>query len=271
MKNIKNVFNVKVGKTNHLLIAGDCKEKLNEVKDKVDLIITDPPYNLGVDYGKTFKDRMPDKEYFDYITERLELALDKLKDNGSMYLIAYPEICAKLLNKLEDKVILRRWITWHYPTNIGHSKNNFTRSHRTILFLTKGDKYKFNRESALLPYKNPTDKRVRELIKHGSVGRMMYDTIFEDDIKKSNFSEDILKFDLMKNVDINRQSWHACQLPLGLLSLLVKVSSNPGDTVMDPFAGTFSVSLISAKLGRNSIGIDINKNYVKKASERLTD
>ena len=262
----------------HRLISGDCINGLDKLKDKVDLLLTDPPYNLGIDYGKTFKDRMPNKKYFDYLTERLNKALDTLKIGGTAYIIAYPEICARLSASFLDfndtlaakeKIVLRRWITWHYPTNIGHSKKNFTRSHRAILFLTKGKKYTFNRENALLPYKNPTDKRVKKLIAKGSPGRMMYDTIFEDDIKISGFPNDILKFNLLKNVDKNRQIWHSCQLPLNMLALLIKLSSNVGDTVLDPFAGTFSTSLVAANLNRNSIGIDINPNYVKFGEKRL--
>ena len=65
-----------------------------------------------------------------------------------------------------------------------------------ILFFTKTSKYTFNRNSALLPYRNPKDIRIRNLVKNGSKGRMMYDTIYPGDL---------LKFNLMKNINKNRQ------------------------------------------------------------------
>lgn len=251
--------------TTHTLLVGDCLNRANEIpKNSVDLIITDPPYNIGLDYGD-FKDRMKEENYLKYVVERLEKSAELLKETGSIYIITYPEIAAQLFLALKNKLKFRRWITWHYPTNIGHSKKNFTRSQRTILFFSKNNKYTFNRQKALRPYKNPTDRRVRELIKNGSKGRMMYDTIFNEDLS------DILKFDISKNVSKERQKGHPCQLPSSLLKLLMLVSSNKHDTVFDPFAGTFTTSAVAAKLNRNFVGIDLERKYIDIGLKRLKE
>lgn len=168
---------------------------------------------------------------------------------------------------LKPKLTFRRWLTWHYPTNIGHSRKNFTRSQRAILFYTKtkSSNYVFNRKEILMPYKNPTDKRVSELIKNGSKGRMIYDAEIDQKITQDDF----IKFNLFKNVEKERQKWHLCQLPLELLSLFVRVGSNKNSIVFDPFAGTFSLSKVASDLDRNSIGIDINPKYRVLGMKRI--
>ena len=268
MKN-KFVINVKTRpNTNHTFLVGDCLERLNELSNKVDLIITDPPYNIGLNYG-VFKDSMKENEYFDYVEKRIEKAASLLKDSGSIYIITYPEIAAHILLYFKNNLKFRRWITWHYPTNIGNSKKNFTRSQRTILFFTKSDRYIFNKKWALRPYKNPDDKRIRKLIKNGSKGRMMYDTIFDSDLNELKDFTDIFKVNILKNVSKDRQNWHPCQLPLSILRLLIFISSNTKDTILDPFAGTFSTSMAAMQLGRNSIGVDVNVDFVKLGMKRL--
>ena len=89
---------------------------------------------------------------------------------------------------------------------------------------------------------------------------MAYDALVPDDF---------LKFNLMKNIDKDRQKWHKCQLPFDLLELLIQISSNKNGVVLDPFAGTFSLGFVASRLGRNSVGIEINPKYVKKGLERI--
>lgn len=281
--------------TTHALLQGDCIEMTDEIpKESVDLVITDPPYNIGLNYG-VFKDRMKKEDYFQYIQERLRKSAEVLKKTGSIYIISYPEIAARLLPFLEDELKLkfRRWITWHYPTNIGHSKKNFTRSQRTILFLTKGDRYKFNRKNATQPYKNPNVDKIKELIEKGKIGRISYDGLKHIDlaeafkiqkdlsgiVRMNSELSDFIEMNLLKNVSkdrmrninkrIPKKKQHPCQLPLDLLRFLIKISSNEGGIVLDPFAGTFTTSAAATKLNRNSIGIEKNPRYVKMGKRRL--
>mgnify|MGYP001611913040 CR=1 FL=1 len=66
-----------------------------------------------------------------------------------------------------------------------------------------------------------------------------------------------------------RKKDHPCQLPLGLLELFIKVSSNKGDVIFDPFAGTFTTSLAAGKLGRNSIGVELNYKFLNFGIRRI--
>ena len=86
-----------------------------------------------------------------------------------------------------------------------------------------------------------------------------------------NYRTDILDINLLKNVSKDRlNKEHPCQLPLALLRILIKVSSNQSDTVLDPFAGTFTLSQVAKELNRNSIGIEINPDYIKLGIKRLS-
>ena len=85
-------------------------------------------------------------------------------------------------------------------------------------------------------------------------------------IIQSNY--DVFQFNLVKNVS-KEKTLHPCQIPISLLKIFIKASSNIGDTVLDPFAGSFSTCAAAKELGRNSIGIDINPYYVEIGRERL--
>ena len=274
-KNIKKT--IKKNGVTHIFITGASLKVLKLFSENsIDLIITDPPYNIGLDYGPYYKDKKRKYEYISWCKKWLEEIPRILSNKGSFYLISYPEINARLLPFIEDELKLKfkRWITWHYPTNIGHSKRNFTRSQRSILFFTKTNNYTFNRQYIIQHYKNPEVWKIKKRLKEGSKGRTSYDVLKLLDIielaEKSEGLIDILEINLLKNVSKDRfNKQHPCQLPLALLKIFVKVSSNEEDILLDPFAGTFTLSAVAAQLKRNSIGIEINPEYVKLGLKRL--
>jgi len=285
MKNIlKNIPKNRIkilqkNKTIHTLINGDSSNILKKISDKsIDLIFVDPPYNANLQYGKYYNDNLSWDEYYKQAHNWFKEYKRILKPTGSLYLINYPEINARLLPYFEDtlKLKLKRWITWHYPTNIGHSKKNFTRSQRSILFLTKSNKYTFNKKNILQQYKNPNVEKIKKLIENGRKGRVAYDALSFLDIIDMKFTEgnknlfDVHDINLLKNVSKNRlNKEHPCQLPFELIRRFIKVSTNKNNIILDPFAGTFSTSFIASELGRNSIGIEINPNYVKLGYKRF--
>jgi DNA modification methylase len=176
-----------------------------------------------------------------------------LKKKGSLYLFNYPENNAYLMPFLDKKLIFKRWMTWHYPTNTGMSPTNFTRSQHSILFYVKSKQAVFNKDDIAEPYRNPTDKRILERIKNGSRGRTPYD---------------VFHFNLVKNVS-KEKTEHVCQLPEKLVEIFVKASSNKGDLVFDPFMGSGTVAAVAKKLGRNYLGCEIDKKYCKIIEKRL--
>ena len=251
---LRNIYYKEKMKTEHNIICGDSVEKLKELKnDSVDLIVTDPPFNIGKDYGK-YKDDLHKSEYLEWCKKWLSECIRVLKDGGALYLFNYPENNAYLMPFLDKHLTFRRWMTWHYPVNTGMSPTNFTRSQHSILFYIKGKKAKtFNKHEIAEPYRNPNDKRILERIKNGSKGKTPYD---------------VFQFNIVKNVSKDKTP-HPCQIPKDLIKIFIKASSNKGDLVLDPFGGSFTTSVASKELDRHSISIEINEEFCRIGKERL--
>ena len=240
--------------TEHKLLIGDCLEIMKSMpSESIDVVITDPPFNIGKDYGGVYEDKKKFSEYIEWCKTWLAECIRLLKPTGSLYLFNYPENNAYILPFLQEHMIFRRWMTWHYPTNTGHSKTNFTRTQHSIIFCTKTKKAIFNKDDIAEPYKNPTDKRIKERLKNGSKGKTPYD---------------VFQFNLVKNVSKDKTP-HPCQIPTPLIKVFIKASSNERDTIFDPFGGSFSTSASAKELNRNSISIDINPKYVDIGKKRL--
>jgi DNA modification methylase len=227
-----------------------------EIPDEsVDLIITDPPFNIGKKYDSKFNDNKKHDKYINWCEEWLTECVRILKPTASLYLFNYPENNAYLLPFLNKKMIFKRWMTWHYPTNTGMSPTNYTRSQHSILFYTKTKNATWNKKDIAEPYRNPTDKRIKERIKNGSNGKTPYD---------------VFQFNIVKNVS-KEKTEHICQLPLGLIEIFVKSSSNPGDLVFDPFMGSGTTAAAAKALGRNYIGCEISARYCEIIEDRLKE
>jgi len=213
----------------------------------IQTVIVDPPYNINFNYGKNFKDNIDPDEYKQLIYDVSNLSYKSTKDDSSMFIINYPEIVAELFQTLkETEWNIHQLISWVYPSNIGHSKSKFTRAHRSILWLVK-ENPKVNINAVTQPYKNPTDRRVRELIKSGRNGTHLYDW---------------WEINLVKNVSKDKKQY-VNQIPSEVLRRLILTTTEPKDIVLDPMCGTGSAAIVAAMLKRSGIGIDINPDLKK--------
>ena len=246
-----NGHNVSMNTTNTM----DCTVGMARLPhESVDLIFADPPYNLGVDYGNGASlDRH--NAYYDWCSEWFRAVERILIPGGAFYLLHNPEQCADLLPRLRAlRFKLQRWIVWHYPTNIGQSPDNWTRSHRAVLFLTKGDKPAyFDGLADPQAYRNPTDKRIQENLKNRP-GVVPYDVW--------------LDYNLVKNVSNDKTSWPN-QIPVALVERIVKVSCPPDGIVCDPFMGSGTTAVAAAKNGRRWIGFDTMVESKTETEKRL--
>ena len=219
----------------------------------IQTVIVDPPYNINFNYGKNFKDNIDPEEYKQLMYDVADLSYKSTKDDSSMFIINYPEIIAELFQTLKKTDWnIHQWISWVYPSNIGHSKRKFTTAHRTILWLVK-DNPKVNIDAVTQPYKNPTDKRVRELIKAGKKGTHLYDW---------------WEINLVKNVSKDKKQY-VNQIPSEVLKRLILTTTDSKDKVLDPMCGTGSAAIEAAKLKRKGVGIDINSELIKIWKEVL--
>ena len=106
------------------------------------------------------------------------------------------------------------------------------------------------------PYKNPEDKRVKQLIHGGSTGTSLYEWF--DDI------------DLVKNVS-NEKNMHPCPIPEKLIERIITLTTNDYDTVLDPFMGCGTVPAVAKKMNRKYIGYEIDTTYYQQAVKRVSN
>jgi DNA modification methylase len=213
----------------------------------IQTVIVDPPYNINFNYGKNFKDNINPEEYKALMYDVLDLSFKSTKKDSSMFLINYPEIIAELFQTVKlTKWNIHQWISWVYPSNIGHSNRKFTTAHRSILWLTK-EEPKIYMDRVTQPYKNPKDKRVKKLIESGKTGTNLY-----------NWWE----INLVKNVSKDKESY-VNQIPREVLRRLILATTDKRNIVLDPMCGTGSTLLAARDEGRSGVGIDINADLKK--------
>jgi site-specific DNA-methyltransferase (adenine-specific) len=233
---------------------GDIMHVLKNLPDNsLDMIFGDPDYNVGIKYNENNYT----KKFDDYISWYIELAKESmrvLKPDGNLYMLNYPKQNAHLRVKYLDLHFpnINEYV-WVYNTNVGHTPKRFTTAHRSILHVRKSADNKFFKDAVALPYKNPTDKRVRANIANGSKGRMPYSWF---------------DFNLVKNVSKEKTS-HACQIPQKLTEMLVKASTKPGDVVLVLFGGSGAEIDVCKNLDRQFISAEIDKKYCDIINDRL--
>lgn len=239
---------------NQAIIHGDCLEQLSTIStNTIDMVLTDPPFNIRKKY-RSYNDNRKFKDYIEWCHVWLGECIRVMKDGAALYLFNYPENNALLFPFLNEKLTFKRWMTWHYPCNTGMSPTNFTRSQHSILFYIKGTApICFNKSDISVPYLNPTDKRIKLLMEKGSKGKVPFD---------------VFHFNIVKNVSKDKTD-HPCQIPVPLLEIFIKASTRPGDTVLDPFAGSFSTAAACQKNNRNSINIEMDAVYCEIGRRRL--
>jgi DNA modification methylase len=229
--------------------VGDALNLFKQIPDKsVDLIIADPPYNLGKNYGNN-SDFKVFEDYIEFSKDWLKEAHRVLKDNGTIYVFMGVRFISYIYDILERdlKMELNSWITWFYTQGIGKLKG-FSPRHDDILMFNKSSKFTFNLDEIKIPQKY---YRARNNMRGANPGN-------------------VWEFSHVHYSNKNRQN-HPTQKPEGLIERMILASSNEGDTVLDPFAGSGTTLRVSQQLNRNSIGFEISSEYVKMTQERLAE
>ena len=222
-------------------------------EDSLDMVYGDPDYNVGIKYaGKKYTTRW--NEYIDWYIELARESLRVLKPTGNLFMLNYPKQNAYLRVKfLDDNAYHVHNYIWAYNTNVGHSPKKFTTAHRSILHATKSKDNHFYKDQVAVPYKNPTDKRILNNLANGSKGRMPYSWFY---------------FDLVKNVSKDK-TFHACQIPLALVEMLIKSCTQQKDDVFILFGGSGSEIILCENLKRNFISCEIHPDYHRMILDRL--
>ncbi len=258
---------------------------------KFDIIIADPPYNIGKDFGVT-KDEMPLDEYVSWSISWIQSCLKRLNPNGVMYVYGFPEIIAHIA--VNFPINKQRWLAWHYTNKNVPGLRFWQRSHETILCMWTGTKPKLDvdaiRESYTAAYRNcigkprkPTKGRysngATETIYNGhDNGALPRDVIKQPALsggagrKERVFvcktcDDAIFLPEELKEHDDHEIEKHPTQKPLNLTKrLLLSVGRNEQTSVLIPFAGTGSECVVSQRLGMSFVGFELSPRYTRFAT-----
>lgn len=251
------------------VIVGDCVKEMKKLEPgSVDLVFADPPFNIGMKYDE-YKDSKSRSEYLRWTSEWLQAAVATLKPHGSLFIASGDEFVAELKVRADELGLhLRNWIVWHYTFGVACTKK-FNRSHTHLLYFAVDRKnFTFNTKEVAVPSARQTvyaDKRAN------STGKTPDDTwVLRPQEADWAFSgnDDTWYYPRLCGTFRERQN-HPCQMPESVLDRIIRVASNPGDLVLDPFAGSGTTLAVAKKQGRRFIGIELSKGYVKQIRDRL--
>ena len=258
--NKKKVFTAPLGSSAEGAAFSDIF-KAKDIKDEwVKSIEYENPelhaYLVGV---KTFSNQY-NYCYLVYMAVRLIECHRILKDDGSLYLHCDPTM-SHYLKIVMDCVFgeknFRNEIIWHYATG-GASRHFYAKKHDVLLFYSKQQGYRFNPEAARM-HRTP---EVLRRLRSGSPNA----TRAESETKLPvDVFDDIQALNAMAKERIG----YPTQKPLALLERIIKISSNAGDVVLDPFCGCATTCVAAEKLGRQWLGVDVSHQAYELVNQRL--
>lgn len=243
-------------------ITGDAFRVLPKMPNHfADLALVDPPYNLNKRYnGLNFK-KTTSSKYEDFTQRWIKALLPKLQAHASVYVFADWATSMVLAPVLARYFTIKNRITWQREKGRG-AKSNWKNGMEDIWYLVCDPQhYTFNvdavrqRRQVIAPYReNGKAKDWQETAQ----GRFR-------DTMPSNFWDDIS----IPYWSMAENTGHPTQKPEKLLAKLILASSNPGDLVLDPFAGAGSSLVTAKKLGRHYVGVEQSKLYTAWGAYRL--
>ncbi|KVE32403.1 DNA-methyltransferase [Burkholderia sp. TSV86] len=223
----------------------------------IDLIVADPPYGLGKDYGNDSDKRSADA-HLAWTREWLGLAIPKLKPSGSLYVFCTWQYAPEIFSFLKTKLTMVNEIIWDRRVpSMGGTTRRFTSVHDNIGFFAVSKSYYFDLDPVRIPYDAETKKaRSRKLFEGSKWLELGYNP-------KDVWSVSRLHRQHAERVD------HPTQKPLEIIERMVLASCPPGGRVLDPFMGSGTTAVACARQRRDFIGYEINESYCEIARARV--
>ena len=229
--------------------------------EKMKLIVTSPPYNLG----KSYESKAPLEVYLEEQREVIDECVRLLHPQGSLCwqvgnyveegeIIPLDTLLYPIFKRLGLK--LRNRIIWHFGHGL-HCTNRLSGRYETVNWWTKGDRYTWN----LDPIRTPSKYPGKRYFKGPNVGKLSGNP-------KGKNPSDVWIFPNVKSNHPEKTS-HPCQFPVELVERLVLSMTNPDDAVFDPYMGVGSSVIAALMHDRKAYGCDIVPEYVKIAHERI--
>lgn len=242
----------------HQIIHGDVLTAMKTIDtESVDLIFADPPYNIGKDFDG-LKEQWSEESFLEWCYEWLDECYRVLKKNGTFYLMNSTENMPFLDIWCRRKFHIKSRIVWTYDSSGVQAKNYFGSLYEPILMMTKSkNDYTFNHKDIMVEAKTGAK---RKLIDYRKNPPQPYNT--------KKVPGNVWEYSRVR-YRMNEYENHPTQKPEALLERVITASSNVDDIVLDPFSGSFTTCATAKRLGRKSIGIEINEDYTKIGIRRL--
>jgi site-specific DNA-methyltransferase (adenine-specific) len=264
---------------------GDCLEITKAVPDgTIDLVYLDPPFFTQKVQKLSTRDRtkefsFSDKwksadEYADFLLIRLKEFRRVLTSTGSIFFHCdnnASHIARLLLDEVFGQSMFRAEIIWHYR-RWSNSQKTLMPSHQNIYFYSKTDNYKFN--TIYESYSPSTNvDQILQKRKRDEFGKSVYardenGTPISNGDKRGVPIGDVWDIPFL-NPKAKERVGYPTQKPILLMERIIQISTDVGDTILDPFCGSGTTLLAAELLNRNCVGIDISSEAVKLTKERL--
>ena len=247
----------------------DCISGLKKIKNNsVDIIICDPPYNIGKDFGNN-SDKQDMTKYLEWCDNWIKECIRILKPSGTLYIYGFSEILSFIRVRIDINV---RWIIWHYTNKVTPSLNFWQRTHESILCCYK-EKPIFNRDNVREPYTENFLKNSVGKVRKSTKGRFSNgenETIYTAH-ENGALPRDVIKISaLAGGAGKKERVDHPTQKPLELCKKLIDASKNDENTLLVvPFAGSGSECVAAKKENINFIGFEINTKYIDICNDKL--
>ncbi|MDP3842471.1 MAG: site-specific DNA-methyltransferase [Oxalobacteraceae bacterium] len=226
--------------------------------DSIDLIVADPPYGLGKDYGND-SDKMEADAYLRWTEQWIDAALPKLKASGSLYIFLTWRYSPEIFVMLKQRMTMLNEIIWDRRVpSMGGSIRSFSSVHDTIGFFARQKGYYFDLDAVRIPYDAETKKaRSRSIF----VGAKWLELGYNP--------KDVWSVSRLHREHPERAE-HPTQKPLEIVERIVRASCPPGGVVLDPFMGSGTTAVAAQRCGRDFVGFELNPAYCAIIDARLT-
>lgn len=262
------------------ILHGDCLEILRGFPaEYFDLIVTSPPYadRRANTYGGTKPER-----YVEWFLPRAAEFKRVLKRTGSFVLNIKEKVESGERHTYVIELILalreQGWLwteeyVWHKKNcHPGKWPNRFRDAWERCLHFTRESHFKMNQEAVMVPMGDWKDKRLSSLGKNdvirfdSQVGSGFGKNIANWKDRKLAFPSNVLHF----ATECGNKS-HSAAFPKALPQWFIKLFTDPGDRVLDPFVGSGTTCVVAQELGRKSVGIDLKADYAELAREQIAE
>jgi len=236
----------------------DALTGLSRVPDQsIDLIVTDPPYGLGKDYGNE-SDKLASEQYLQWTENWLAIALPKLKPDASLYIFLTWRYSPEIFSFLKRHLIMLNEIIWDRRVpSMGGSTRRYSSVHDTIGFFAVSKNHYFDLDSIRVPYDEETKKaRSRSIF----VGKKWLEVGYNP--------KDVWAVSRLHKIHSERVN-HPTQKPLEVVERMIKASCPPNGIVLDPFMGSGTTAVAAKRTGRHFVGFELNPEYCELAKQRL--